>query len=184
MQLPNPKFHFQWVPPRRIIGLLFAFQIFAAFAGELLLATGISLATFDVYVLPIWEEMLKLWLLLKLSEKAFGAIITFGVMELIFVKGPFLIVTTGLGDALLLAATASIVLGFHVSTAFAYRWAVGSRFPWFTFGVCAGCHVLFNLLSTFDLSFSAWGLGAFSVSAIIVATGRLFARISSPTQMP
>lgn len=183
VQLPKPQFHLQWVPPLRIVGLLFAFLIFVVVAVELLhLATGVSRDTIEVYVLPIWEEMLKIWLLLRLSEKAFGAIITFGVMELIFVKGPFLIGTTGFEEALVLTATASIVFGFHVATAFAYRWSVGARLPWFIFGVCAACHVLFNFLSTFDLSFGAWGLGAFSVSVIVVATGRLFARISSPTQ--
>lgn len=183
VQLPGPQFHLQWVPPLQIVGLLFAFLIFVDLAVELLyLATGISHGTIEVYVLPFLEEMLKLWLLLKLSEKALRAIITFGVMELIFVKGPVLIVASGFGEALVLTATASIVLGFHVVTAFAYRWTVGSGHTWFIFGVCAACHFLFNFLSTFDLSFGVWVLGVFSVSAIVVAIGRLSAWISSPIQ--
>lgn len=183
VQRSKPQFHLGWFPPFRVVWLLFAFIIFVSLAAELLhLATGISDETIEVFVFPIWEEMLKLWLLLKFSEKAFGAIITFGMIELIFVKGPFLIETTGITEALVLAAAASIVLAFHVGTAFAYRWSVGSRGPWLIFGVCVVCHILFNLLSIWNLHFVAWGLGAILISAIVVGTGSLLARSSSQTE--
>lgn len=173
---------FSGFPPLWVVGLLFAYLIaVSVLAMVLSFATNISDNDIEIFVLPVLEETLKLWLVLKLSKHAFGAIVTFGILELVLVKAPFLVETQGIEDAFLLLITALIVFGFHVATALAYRSAADLRDHWFIFGLCVTFHIIFNLLSILDLSSGAWVSGAILICVAVVGAARLVARMSSRT---
>ena len=103
----------------------------------------LSFNVLTILVLPILEETLKLYIARKHREYAFFAIVLFGLMELVLVKG-LLLVETPPRELPLLTAFALLAFVFHLSTASAYA----SDDKWIylapIFGACLGLHVAFN----------------------------------------
>lgn len=166
---------FRW-PPLWVIGLLCLYLLGASLVVSILgLLTGMSDNGVEVTFYPLFEEILKLWLVLKVAESAFSAIVTFGLLELLLVKAPLLLEAQGLSELLLFMIVSLVVFAFHVATAVAYKSAVGRRPTNAVFCICVALHILFNSLSLYNLRTGVWCLSAVLICASVVASSRLVA---------
>ncbi len=96
-----------------------------------------------ILVLPVLEESLKLYIARKHREYASYAIILFGLMELVLVKG-LLLIEAPVAELPLLAAFALLAFTFHLSTASAYAGDDEWTYLVPVYGACLGLHIAFN----------------------------------------
>ena len=163
-------------PPLWVIGLLCLYLLGADVAVPVLgYFTGMSDNGEAVTIFPIFEEVLKLWLVLKVAESAFGAIVTFGLLELLLVKAPLMLEAQGLSELLFFVIVSLVAFTFHLATAVAYKSAVSRPATNAIFCICVTFHILFNSLSLFNLRTGVWYLSAVLICASVVASSRLVA---------
>src|SRR5690606_10442025 len=135
----------------------------------------LSFDSIAILVLPPIEESLKLYIARSRRQYTFYGIIFFGLIELVLVKGLFLI-EAPLSEMPLLAGFALFAFIFHLATAAAYANSDDRNYLYAVYGACLGLHISFNAAGLMVPTVS----GLVTVSVILalapIAAGSLILR--------
>jgi hypothetical protein len=98
-----------------------------------------------ILIIPVLEESLKLYIARKHRKYAFYAIVLFGLMELVLVKG-LLLIEAPVAELPLLVAFALLAFIFHLSTASVYARDDEWTYLIPVYGACLGLHMANNAM--------------------------------------
>jgi len=162
-----------FLPPLWAYGAVLAFVLVVNFTiGGISFFSQIPIEAFEISLFPLSEEALKFWFVARLAERAVGAIVAFGLIELTL-KFSSVLSLWGTAEFPIIAVLTLAAFVFNLATAFSYETARRAGQVQLVFASCVVLHILYNTLPELGLSLPALLLGDLIIIAMVVAIGAM-----------